>query len=68
MVLATDVSPGVCLAQVEAWQAAIEGTYEALEFARRGMVEFEDVNREDWRQQWDPHENGNNWMQLRFKR
>jgi hypothetical protein len=56
------------LAQVEAWQAAIEGTYEALEFARRGMMEFEDVNREDWRQQWDPHENGNNWMQLRFKR
>ena len=55
---------GSLLAAVDEWIAACKGTREALAFSWQTLAAFDSDAKEDWRQSYDPFEDGNNWRQV----
>ena len=56
---------GSLLASVDEWIAACKGTRDALAFSWQTLAAFDSDAKEDWRQSYDPFEDGNNWRQVR---
>ena len=50
------------------YDAAVEGTRQALAFSAGTIADFAHPEKEDWAQSYEPFEDGNNWKQLRRKR